>query len=137
MPTFRHGKVTYFAIQDSGGVERNISDALRSVSFPRTVDTAETSAFGTSAKTYVIGLYGSTLSFEGMFDATYEGYLNGIVGMEAARTFTYGPEGNTATRIKYTGSLYLTSLQVNGSIGDMVAMNIDCQLTGAVTRTTF
>ena len=72
-----------------------------------------------------------------MYDATYDGYLQGIYGFSTARTFVYGPEGSASGRIKYTGSAFLTNYSVRGSVGDMVSMQADFVVTGDITRTTF
>jgi hypothetical protein len=137
MPTFRHGRNTYFAIQDSGGTIRDISNCCREVGFPRQSDTADTTAFGSTVKTYVIGIIGASFNVSGMYDATADGYLSGIYGMEASRDFEYGPEGSTSTRVKFTGDVFLTNYQISGSVNDMVAFSADFQITGAITRTTF
>lgn len=137
MPTFRHGKNTFFSIADSGSTARNISDVLRDVSLARQIDTAETTAFTSTNKSYVIGIPGSSFSVSGMFDLTVDGYLNGIMGLESARAFVYGPEGNTATRRRITGSAYLTSLNYSGSVSDMVSFTADFMVTGPVTVDAF
>lgn len=135
MPTFRHGKLTVFKITDAAATLRDISDVLREVSFPRQADTAETTAFLSTVKTYVIGIPGASFNCSGMFDLTVDGYLNGIYGMEAARAFEYGPEGSATGRRKFTGSAYLTNYQISGSVSDMVSFTCDWQITGAITAT--
>ena len=50
MPTFTHGKATVFKVDNSGGSLTDISDVLTDVSFPQTIETAETTSFGSSAK---------------------------------------------------------------------------------------
>jgi hypothetical protein len=134
MPTFRHGRNTTFWIQASGGTLTNISDTLRDVSMPISLDTPETTAFGSTVKTYVVGIKDARFSISGMFDATVDALLQGIFGLETARTWEYGPEGSTTGRIKYSGSAYLTSYQVQGSVSDMVAASCEFQVTGPVTR---
>jgi len=62
MPTFRHGKNTKVFIN-----EFDLSTQLREVNTTAEADTAETSAFGTTDKTYVIGLLGTSLTLSGMF----------------------------------------------------------------------
>jgi hypothetical protein len=109
MPTFTHGKSTVFKIDDSGGTLRDISNTLTDVSFPRSVDTAETSSFGDSAKTYIVGLSDATISVSGNFDATVDGFLAGVVGHATPLDFEYGPEGSTSPDVKYTGTCFLTS----------------------------
>ena len=133
MATFRHGKNTYFAIDDSGATLRDISNVLRDQSLSRQIDTAETTAFLSTNKTYVIGIPGSSFNVSGMFDLTVDGYLNGIMGLETAVDFEYGPEGNTASRRKVSGQCYLTSLSYSGSVSDMVSFTADFMVTGAVT----
>lgn len=137
MPTFRHGKSTTFKIDDSGGTLRDISNTLTDVSFPQSVDTAETSSFGDSAKTYIVGLTDGTLSVSGNFDATVDGYIAGTIGFATPLEFEYGPEGSTSGYVKYSGTAILTSYEKSGAIGDVVTYSAEYQITGAVTRGTW
>jgi hypothetical protein len=137
MPTFRHGKSTVFKVDNSSGTLTSISDTLTDVSFPQSVDTAETSTFGSSAKSYVVGLTGSTVSVSGNFDATVDALLAGILGQAASVSFEYGPEGSTNGFVKYTGECFLTSYEKSGAIGDVVTYSAEFQVTGAVTRGTY
>lgn len=137
MPTFRHGKSTVFKVDNSGGTLTDISNTLTDVSFPQSVDTAETSAFGDSAKTYIVGLTDSTISISGNFDATVDAHLASILGQSASVSFEYGPEGSTNGLVKYTGECYLTSYEKSGAIGDVVSFSAEFQVTGAVSRGTY
>jgi hypothetical protein len=134
MPTFRHGKSTVFKVDNNAGSLTDISNTLTDVSFPQSVDTAETSAFGASAKSYIVGLTDSTLSISGNFDATVDAHLAAIVGKADSVSFEYGPEGSTATYVKYTGEALLTSYEKSGAIGDVVTYSAEFQVTGAITR---
>jgi predicted secreted protein len=135
MPTFAHGKSTDFALDDTGGSSRNISDTLTDVSFPQTIDTAETTAFGSSNKSYIVGLKDTTISVSGIWDATVDGYISGTE--PASRSFIYGPAGSTSGNVKYTGECIMTNYAVSNPVGDVVTFSIDLQVTGAVTRTTY
>lgn len=137
MPTFRHGKSTVFKVDNSGGTLTDISNTLTDVSFPQSVDTAETSTFGSSAKSYVVGLTDSTISISGNFDATVDAHLAGILGQAASVSFEYGPEGSTSTYVKYSGECYLTSYEKSGAIGDVVSYSAEFQVTGSITRGTY
>ena len=135
MPTFVHGKATNFSLDDTGGTSRDISDTHTSVDFPETIDTAETTAFGSTSKSYIVGLRDATISVSGLWDATIDGY---IIGTEpATRTFIFGPAGSTSGYVKYTGECILTNYSVSNPVGDVVTYSIDLQCTGGVTRTTF
>jgi len=135
MPTFAHGKSTDFAIDDTGGTSRNISDTLTDVSFPQTIDTAETTAFGSSNKSYIVGLKDTTISVSGIWDATVDGYLSGTE--PASRSFIFGPAGTTGGNVKYTGEAILTNFSTSNPVGDVVTFSADFQVTGAVTRGTY
>ena len=137
MPTFRHGKNSQFTIADSGATVRDISNTLKSVTMPRSIETLETTSFGSTSKSYVIGFSDSTISVEGSFDATVDGYLSGLVGNDTASAFVYGPEGSSTGNTKYTGSAFLTSYEVKGGVGDIVSYTAQFQVTGAVTRGTY
>jgi hypothetical protein len=135
MPTFYHGKSTNFSLDDTGGTSRDISDVLVSVDFPEIVETAETTAFGSTSKSYIVGLRDATISVSGIWDATVDGY---IIGTEpATRTFIFGPAGSTSGYVKYTGECILTNYSVSSPVGDVVSFSLDLQCTGGVTRTTF
>ena len=132
MPTFAHGKSTDFAIDDTGGKSRNISDTLTDVSFPQTIDTAETTAFGSSNKSYIVGLKDTTISVSGIWDATVDGYLSGTE--PASRSFIFGPAGTTGGNVKYTGEAIMTNYSQSNPVGDVVSFTADFQVTGSVTR---
>ena len=135
MPTFVHGKSTDFELDDTGGTSRSLSNVLTSVDFPETIDTAESTAFGSTSKSYLVGLRDSTISVSGLWDATVDGY---IIGTEpASRTFIFGPAGSTGGNVKYTGECIVTSYSVSAPVADVVSFSLDLQVTGNVTRTTY
>lgn len=134
---FRHGRNTVFTIADAGDTVRDISTALRDVSLNDSIDVQDTTAFQQDTKSYVIGIKDARFSIGGMFDATIDGYLQGIFGMEAPRPFVYGPEGSATGRIKYSGFGFLTSYNVSSSVAAMVAATGEFQVTGSITRGTF
>jgi hypothetical protein len=137
MPTFRHGKSTSFKVDNAAGSLTAISDTLTDVSFPQTVETAETTSFGSNAKTYIVGLSDSTVSVSGNFDATVDTHLEAVLGQAATLSFEYGPEGSTNGQVKYTGECIMTSYEKSGAVGDVVTYSAEFQVTGSVTRGVF
>ena len=136
MPTFVHGKSVDFALDDTGGTSRNISDTLNSVDFPEVTETADTTAFGSSSRSFIVGLESATISISGLWDATVDGYMKG--GTEpASRSFIYGPAGSTGGNVKYTGEAIMTNYSISSPVGDVVTYSADLQVTGAVTRGTY
>ena len=93
MPTFVHGKSTDFELDDTSGTSRSLANTLTSVDFPETIDTAETTAFGATSRSYIVGLRSATISISGLWDSTVDGY---IIGTEpTSRSFIFGPAGST------------------------------------------
>jgi hypothetical protein len=137
MPTFRHGKNASFKVDNAAGSLTDISTTLNSVTFPREIETLETTSFGSSNRSYVVGFTDATISIEGSFDATVDAHLAGILGQEASVSFEYGPEGTTSTYTKYTGECYMTSYETSAGVGDIVAFSAEFQVTGAITRGAF
>tara|TARA_R100000900_G_scaffold50562_1_gene40465 strand:+ start:165 stop:575 length:411 start_codon:yes stop_codon:yes gene_type:complete len=136
MPTFVHGKSVDFALDDTSGTSRNISDTLNSVDFPEVTETADTTAFGSSSRSFIVGLESATMSISGLWDSTVDGYMKG--GTEpASRSFIYGPAGSTGGNVKYTGEAIMTNYSISSPVGDVVTYSADLQVTGAVTRGTY
>lgn len=134
---FVHGKSAVFKLDDSGGTLRDLSAYLDDVSMPRSIETAETTTFGSSAKTYITGLTDATISISGKFDSTADGYLAGVVGAAALLDWEYGPEGSTAGKVKYSGTAILTSYEIGATVGDAVTASAELQISGAITRNTW
>ena len=134
MPTFTHGKNAAFKIDDSGGTIRDISDVLTDVSISRTADVAEVSAFCNSSKAFVAGLKDATLTISGSFDATVDGYLSGILGVEGS--FEFYPIGTTGGNPKASGEAIMTSYDRTPDIGGAVTFTAAFQVSGDVTEGT-
>jgi hypothetical protein len=136
---FVHGKSAVFKLDDSGATLRDLSAYLNDISLSRDIETAETTTFGVagSAKTYIVGLSDATFSISGLFDATADGYLAGVLGQSATLSFEYGPAGSTAGLVKYSGECIMTSYEVSAAVGDAVQASADFQVTGAITRGTW
>lgn len=132
---FVHGSKANFQINS-----KDLSAFCDNVDFPNTTDTAETSTFGSTAKSYIVGLTDSTMSIQGKWDPTVttgpDAVLFPLIGA-AATTFIFGPQGSTTGNVKYTGSAICTSYKVTSPIGGVVVFTADFQVSGAVTRTTF
>ena len=134
---FKHGKSAAFKVDNSGGTLTDISVYLNEVTHPRSIETGETTSFGNSAKTYVVGLTDSTISIKGTWDATVDAHLAGVLGQDASLTYEYGPTGTATGAVKYTGECYMTSFETTSPVADVVTFSAEFQVTGTVTRTTF
>ena len=134
MPTFRHGKSAVFKVDNAAGTLTDISNTLNTISFPREAEVLETTSFGSSDRTFIVGFKNGTISVEGSFDSTVDTHLAAILGQDATVSFEYGPEGSTATYTKYTGECIMTSYETSAGVGDIVSFSAAFQISGAVTR---
>jgi len=136
---FVHGKSAVFKLDNASASLVDYSPYLNDVSLSRSIETAETTTFGVSgsAKTYIVGLSDATFSISGLFDATADATLAGVLGFATALNFNYGPAGSTAGLVKYTGTCIMTGYNISAAVGDAVQATADFQVTGPVTRTTW
>lgn len=125
---FNHGSVATMSLDGT-----DVSEYLSEAGLEREIDSAETSALGTTAKTYVPGLTDASFSLSGMFDPTIDAALDGWHGV-ASVPFIYHPAGDGNGLVEYTGNAILTSYGISTSVDDMASIEAEFQVTGPVTR---
>lgn len=133
MPQFRHGKNTKVLV---GAYD--LSTMFREAQANATADTAETSTFGSSAKTYVVGMTDGRVTLGGCFSGgvgEVDEVLAAALGVEQPFAFTYAPEGLAAGRRVWGAQMLEASYGVQGGIGDIVAVNAELQSSGGLVST--
>lgn len=135
---FSHGLNSVVKLHDGTSL-RDLSPAGTSCGLDLSKDTVETTAFGSTSKTFIPGLKDANFSLEGSRDATIEGYLwaaylnNDAAGLD----WEYYPEGNSAGKVKYSGKVIVTSGPgPQGSTDDAAKFSVEVQVTGDVARVT-
>jgi len=76
----------------------DLSAFLNEATASQEVETTETTAFGNSAKTYIVGLKDGTISASGMFDgaaSAVDEVLAGSIGSDTLSPVTVGYSGTT------------------------------------------
>jgi hypothetical protein len=123
MPTFIHGKGTSVLLD-----EFDLSTYFNSADVAMSTDTAETTAFGQSSKSYLVGLRDGTLSLSGMWAADTDGSdeeLSAILGAATTPVVTVqynsGTIGNRATLAK----AHETSYSISSPVADIVTITAD------------
>ena len=133
---FVHGKDSKFQLDNSSDSLTDISSYVNNVDFPETADVAETSALGSSNKSFVVGLKDATIGLTGLWDSTADAIFGAVVGQSATLSFEYSPEGTASGKVKYTGEAIMTNYSISSPVGDVVGYSADLQVSGAVTRVT-
>lgn len=137
MPTFRHGKGSYFSLTSATGGTINFSSGLDEVTLSRSVKTADVTHFGQSDMNYIPGLRDAKITCKGHWASTYESKLVGLLGWSTLPTWTLGPETTADHSRKETGVCILTDYVIGAPVGDKVSMSFNLQCSGTITATTF
>ena len=147
MPTFIHSKLSVFKIDIPIGSPAvatltDISTYCDSVDMPEDLELVETTTFGSTSKTYLVGFADGKVTVAGNWDRTLAGYLGDLKAAFrdatiTSATFEYGPEGATSGDTKYTGECVMVSYKKNSAVKDQVKWEAEFQITGPVTETTF
>jgi hypothetical protein len=118
--------------------EVDLSTKVKTADMTRNQDLPDVTAFnGNGARAFAAGLTEGSFDMEFFWDTTIDGHLNGLIGYTTAVEFIYGPDGTTSTRPKYTGTVFLESLTVPATIGDVKVFQATFKVTGAIVRTTY
>lgn len=131
MPTFRHGKKTTVFMDWA-----DLSAYLNEASTTSGLETAETTAFGQDAKTYIPALKDATISLTGMFEssttASLDPIMEGIVGQQANSVLTIGPDGAAIGRRAILAAVKETSYEIQATVSDVVAATVELQADGGL-----
>jgi len=126
--SFKHGKNTAVLV-----AQYDISAYLNEVSSSQSIETADTSTFGTAAKTYVVGQNDGTLSFSGLFDGAAGAIaeiFEDIIDNDSTPVITIAPDGGLVIGSKATlAQAKQTSYEVSAPVSDVVSLSGEFQVT--------
>ena len=120
---FYHGKGTGVFVDTT-----DLSSYFNSADFSQTLETAETTGFGSTAKSYIPGLVDATVSLSGMFDGAANAVDSVLAGVLASSTtplvtIVYGT-GTIGNKV-YTGRAHETSYSISSPVADVVSVSAD------------
>lgn len=129
MPTFRHGKKT--AVLFNG---TDMSPFLNEATTTQEIETAETTTFSDSDKTYITGLADGTISTSGLFDSSAgasDAVLSGMIQQDD-NTFTVLPAGNEIGNRAIIANGQLTTYEISSPVSDVIAISAEIQADGGL-----
>ena len=133
MPTFRHGKNVRLYVD-----EFDFSSYFNDASATTNIDTAETSAFGDSAKTYIVGHTDGTVSLSGMFESTAstgtDDFFASALGSSTKQNVIVSLEGTALGSRIVAMQADSTSYEVSSPIGDVVQASVEFQANEGVNH---
>ena len=136
MPTFVHGKSTAVYLD-----EFDLTSYFTDSSFSIENDTAETTAYGDTNKTYLLGIRGGTLSLSGMWSAGAGGSdeeLQEIIGSTTEPIITVREGAAAIGSRAVIAQANETNYSITNPIGDVVTVAADFECTNSdITNLTF
>ena len=118
----------------------DLSAFFNEASMSQSVETAETTTFGSGAKSYITGLKDGTFSLSGMFDGVAAGIdevISASVGDSVNVPITIIPQQDATmvlSDVSFSGETLETSYEVSSPVGDVVSANMEGQITGGMDR---
>ena len=129
--SFRHGKDGRVLV---GAYE--LSSYFNEMSSSKSIETAETTAFGSSAKTYITSLSDGTISFSGMFDSSADAVsevFEAIIAAGSSTAITMAQDGGlTIGSSCVIAQALQTSYDITVPVADVVALSGEFQVTGGL-----
>jgi hypothetical protein len=128
---FKHGKDA-----DALVGKYDLSAYFNEMSSSQSIETAETTTFGSSAKTYITGLNDGTISFSGLFDGSANAVaavFEDIIANDSTPVITISYDGG----LVLGGSCVLaqgkqTAYDITVPVSDVVALSGEFQVTGGL-----
>ena len=121
MPTFRHGKNTVLFAD-----EFELSTYLNSVSVANAIETPETTTFGSSDRTYIVGHSDGSISFEGLFDGTtdaVDSILASALGNTTNKVISTSSDSTSVGGRAILVDSASTSYEISSPLTDVVAVS--------------
>lgn len=97
-------------------------------------DSAEVTTFALGSKQYIPGLKDATVPFEGPFHDESDQIMWDLYDDGTLVSFEYFPSGEGTGKVKYSGTMFVTSYEVSSEVSDANATSGEFQVTGDVAR---
>lgn len=128
---FRHGRFAEITVDGD-----DLSDFCDAADLSVDIDAADTTTFGKTWKTAVIGAAGGKVSIKGNYDPTATtgpiAVLSSLIGAAAFPVVLY-PGGTASGQISHTFNALLTGFGEGSPVGDKVTFSADLLADGVIT----
>lgn len=131
MPTFRHGKKTAVFLNST-----NMSPYLNDATVTRDIETADTTTFGSTSRSYIVGLDDGGLSLTGMFDGSAgasDEVLEGRI-LQEDNVLTVMPEGTAVGSRAILAQGDMTAYEISAPVSDVVSVSSTFQADGGIRQ---
>ena len=130
------GRNAYFSLDNASDVLTNISTKIENINAPRQIGNATVTTLGDTAEEYIITVSDASFSMSGPWDDTIDAHISGVLTTNNL-DYEFGPEGNTAGDIKYSGDCIVASYDIQANYQGAVQFSLQLQCSGTIARGTF
>ena len=128
-----------FELDDTGGQQRDLSAYITEIDgLPGARNLNDVTALADSGAKRHPSIEDVSISLRGWFDNTASSGPDAVLGPlrthTSATDFEYGPEGNSASDIMYTGTCWVESYVARSRVGGIVEWSATLKVEGVVTR---
>jgi len=130
MPTFRHGKNTTVLSDDF-----DLTNYLNSATAAYAVELPETTTFGSSDRSYIVGHNEGTISFEGLFDGTTssaDSIFHAALGNTTDKVVTISNDGTSIGGRAILAAASSTSYEISSPLTDVVSVSAEAIADGGL-----
>lgn len=136
---FFNSKTSTFELDDTAAAQQDISADVNEIGgLPGPRNLSEVTALPDAGTKWIPSLENVIITLAGLFSDTATSGADAVLGPlrthTAAVDFEYGPEGNSAGDMMFTGTCWVTSYEITSRVGDTVAWRATLQVDGVVTR---
>ncbi len=122
-----------FRLDGAASTLVDIKSYINQQDLKRALDLIEDTSMGSSNRSYIPGLAGTTLSINGMVNTTTDSIFGPLIA--AATSVSKTVEWKAHTARYYNGECYLTGVQYSGRINSLQTFSANLTIDDAVNRT--
>ena len=128
-----------FTLDDTGGVERDLSAYITDISgLPGTRTLEDITSLGDAGRKFIPSSEEAEISISGVFDNTRNVGPDVTLGTlrthHSAVGFGYAPHGTASGSVKYSGKCWVETYEVSSSVGRLVQFTAKLKVNGKVSR---
>ena len=130
MPTFRHGKNTTVLSDDF-----DLTTYLNSANASYSVDVPETTTFGSSDRSYIVGHNEGSISFGGLFDGTTssaDSIFSAALGSNTPKVVTISNDSTSIGGRAILAAASSTSYEISSPLTDVVSVSAEAIANGGL-----
>jgi hypothetical protein len=113
----------------------NLTGYFNSADTSATVETAESTTFGSSAKSYIVGLRDGTISLQGLFDGAADAVdevIRGTLASETDPILTFAPKAAAIGDKCQMAAVKSVNYSISSPVADVVSITADFQCSGGL-----